>query len=215
MNGFITWLFNTIYGPQAADINRLAQTMYDAFIYEDQRITDVYNGAIDYESHLNQQEQSDIRMVLDVIGQTVSFLARIILVDIVNVYQYVDRRVNALNSSFSDQLAWFMNFVRLLVFGLRLLIDDMRTWVETAIAGPLWSALNAFITRATKDIWTLFQYILHPELLVKLIAGYLWSTWLHLLHIFAVPIARFVIRTMFALREEFVGILIDVLAEII
>lgn len=215
MGNFITWLFNSLYGPQSADINKLAQTMYDAFQYEDQRITDEHNWSADAETLLNNTEHEDISMVWTVIRNMVTLLSQIIVFDIQNLRQYIDNRIDALSSSFSSQLDWFMNVVRLLVFGLRLLIDDMRAWVESAVAGPLWAALNAFIARATKQIWELFQYILHPELLVKLIAGYLWQTWLHLLHVFAVPIARYLMRVMFTLKDEFVGILLDVLAEII
>lgn len=215
MSGFITWLFNTIYGPQSADINRLAQTMYDAFQYEDQRIDEVNQSVWQFENITNQEQIRQWNMLLDIMNVMFGMLTAIIVVNIANLRQYVDNRIDSLSSSISSRFDWFMTVVNLLVFGLRLLIFGVKDWVEASVAGPLWAALNAFIRWATGEIRTLLQYILHPELLVKLIAGYLWQAWVHLLHIFAVPIARYIIRTMFALKDEFVGIIIDVLAEII
>jgi hypothetical protein len=213
--GFISWLFGSLYGPNAHDLNSLAQTMYDAFKYEDDRITESNNQTADAEMYANQREVNDIAMVLMTLNIMAGALRAVVVVNIANLRQYVDNRIDSLQSSLSNQLSWFMNIVNVLVWGLRLLIDGIREWVQVSIAAPLWSALNAFIRWATGEIWTLLQYILHPELLVKLLAAFIWQMWLSWLHIFAVPIARFLIRTMFTLREEFVGIILDVLSEIV
>lgn len=212
---FLRWLGLSLFGGTAGDINTLAQIVDDAFTYEDNRITEVSNYLTDYEQVANNQLQYDISVVMDVIRTIINTMTAIVLVNIANLRQYVDRRIDDLSSRVDSQLSWFSRIISLLEFTLRLLISGVRDWVESAIAGPLWAALNGFIKWATGQIWHILQYFLHPELLVKLIAGYLWQAWIGLLHAFAVPIARYLMRTMFALKDEFVGILLDVLADII
>lgn len=213
--GFIQWLFGNLYNPQGNNLADLYNTIYEAFQYEDQRITDEANLDASAEWYANQREVEDISMVMLVIRTMVTALTAIVVINIGNLRSYVDARIDSLSSSLSSRIDWFMRIVNILVFGLRLLIDGVKQWVEETVAGPLWNALNAFITRVTGELWTLFQYILHPELLVKLIAGYLFSAWLALLKAFAVPIARYIMRTMFALKGELVGILLDAIAAIL
>lgn len=212
---FLRWLFGNLYNPSGNNLADLYNTIYEAFQYEDQRITDEANLDASAEWYANQREVNDISMVMFVIRAMVTSLTAIVVVNIGNLRQYVDARIDNLSSSLSSRIDWFMRIVNILVFGLRLLIDGLKDWVETAVAGPIWNALNAFISRVTGELWTLFQYILHPELLVKLIGGYLFSAWLALLRAFAVPIARYIMRTMFALKGELIGILLDAIAAIL
>lgn len=94
-------------------------------------------------------------------------------------------------------------------------IDDIRNWVYSNIYLLLKQYMEDGYRFLTHAISRIAMYIDHPELLVKLLAGYLWSVWLDLAKQFGGLIIRWIIRTTESAAGEFFDLLETILSSII
>lgn len=94
-------------------------------------------------------------------------------------------------------------------------INDMYQWVLRNIWDPLYNWVTGIYKYLTQYINYILQFIEHPELLAQLIGTYLLKTWLSLAKRFAVPLARWWMRTMMSLTGEFFDIIESIISQVL
>lgn len=107
---------------------------------------------------------------------------------------------------------WVYNYLYNLVTGW---INDVYKWVIRNIWDPLYNWATGLFKYLTQYINYLLQFIQHPELLAELIGGYLLKTWLSLARRFAVPLARWWMRTMMSMVGEFFDIIETIISQVL
>lgn len=107
---------------------------------------------------------------------------------------------------------WVYSYLYNLVSGW---INQVYQWVLRNIWDPLYNWVTGIYKSLTRWINYILQYIEHPELLANLIGGYLIKVWLQLAKRFAVPLARWWMRTMMSLAGEFYDIIESILSAIL
>lgn len=111
-----------------------------------------------------------------------------------------------------DFAHWVYSYVTGLIYSL---INSVYEWVVRNIWDPIWNYITGMYKSLTQWINYLLKYIEHPELLAALLGTYLLKTWLSLAKRFAVPLARWWMRTMMSLVGEFYDIIETILANIL
>lgn len=190
------WVLNTI-GQVYDYINGWVQWLQDA-------INQVYQWAINLATSIEQWAQSWYNYI---IGWTQRLFAQITgwVIGLWNqLWQWVQAAW--------DFAHWVYSYLSNLVAGW---IRDLYAWVLRNIWDPLYSWVTGIYKWATQWINYLLQYIEHPELLAALIGGYLIKFWLDLARRFAVPLARWWMRTMMSLAGEFYDLIESVISAIL
>lgn len=111
-----------------------------------------------------------------------------------------------------DFAHWVYSYLYNLVSGW---ISDVYRWVIQNIWNPLNNLISGIYRDLTKWINYILQYIEHPELLASLIGTYLLKEWLNLAKRFAVPLARWWMRTMMSLAGEFIDIIETIISQVL
>lgn len=111
-----------------------------------------------------------------------------------------------------DFAHWVYSYLYNLVSGW---IQDVYQWVLREIWDPLYNWINGIYKSLTSTINSILMYIEHPELLANLIGGYLIGAWVSLAKRFAVPLARWWMRTMMSLAGEFIDIIESIISNVL
>lgn len=111
-----------------------------------------------------------------------------------------------------DFAHWVYNYLYNLVSGW---INDVYKWVVRNVWDPLYNWVTGIYKNLTQWINYILQFIEHPELLATLIGTYLLKVWLTLAKRFAVPLARWWMRTMMSLAGEFIDIIESIISQVL
>lgn len=123
-----------------------------------------------------------------------------------------------INSLWADiRAAWdFAHWVYSYITGLiDRVIADVYRWVIQNVWNPLYNWVTGIYRNLLQYINYILQFIEHPELLAQLIGAYLLKTWLTLAKRFAVPLARWWMRTMMSLVGEFFDIIETIISQVL
>lgn len=107
---------------------------------------------------------------------------------------------------------WVYSYLYNLVSGW---INDVYRWVLQNIWQPLYNLATGIYRDLTAWVNYILQFIQHPELLANLIGTYLLKEWLSLVKRFAVPLARWWMRTMMSLAGEFYDIIETIISQVL
>lgn len=114
-----------------------------------------------------------------------------------------------------DGLSWLTAELGALSSFVEGLIADVYRWIQQNVIQPISNAISGVENWVTSLFNRVWQYIQHPELLANLLAGYLLSVWLQLARRFAVPLTKWIIRSMRSLAGEVFDLLEEVISNII
>lgn len=118
-------------------------------------------------------------------------------------------------NSINDFIQWVEQSIGRLTNQLVGYIQGVVRWVHDEVWVPLVRAISdvrSFVTTWIPRIW---QYIQHPELLVKLIAGDLLGFWQRYVMRYGTAIARWMLRKMMGMAGEVFDLLETILSAII
>lgn len=141
----------------------------------------------------------------------------------INIAQQI---IPAITRWISDRLNDLQNFSNWLLREIRVGLDNLLHWVEqvrmiiirwvlTEIWDPLKRLFDGFFSWVTDNFGKLFNYFAHPELIVQLVAHWLWRTWLDLLKQYSRPVARWLMAHMLGLVSEFVHLIEDIIVAVL
>lgn len=111
-----------------------------------------------------------------------------------------------------DFAHWSFNYLYNLVSGW---INDVYKWVLRNIWDPLYNYITGVYKTLTKAINDVMQYIQHPELLANLLGAYLIRSAMSLAKRFAVPLAKWWMRTMMSLAGDFMDIIESIISQVL
>jgi len=111
-----------------------------------------------------------------------------------------------------DFAHWVYTYLQNLFTGW---IHDLYKWVLNNVWDPLYNWVTGIYKSLTQWINYILQFIEHPELLAQLIGAYLLKTWLALARRFAVPLARWWMRTMMSLAGEFADLIEAIISQVL
>lgn len=160
-------------------------------------IQSVWNGLVSFINTVASEVWTGIRVLtVQVTGW---------IVDAVNgVRQFAEDAYHAVWNALNN-VSNFLNGV----------INQVYRYIKEGVLDPL--------TRLYNDVknWTVYtfnrvwQYIQHPEMLVSLIGGYLFSIWLQLVRRYARPVVHWIINVMKSMAGEVFDLLEEVISSVI
>lgn len=94
-------------------------------------------------------------------------------------------------------------------------VQDVYRWVIGNIWDPLWNRITGLITWVTAQLNYILMYLQHPELFGELIIRAFARLWLTYTRRFALPVMRWLIRTLTTFRGEVFDLIETVISSLI
>lgn len=160
-------------------------------------ITNVWNGLLSF-----------INTIASDVWNGIEVLTR-------NVTQWIADGINGVRDFAQGLYNWISNEVANLGRFVDGMFNQIYRYIKEVVLDPLTQLYHAVLNWATSLFNKIWQYIQHPELLVNLIAGYLFSIWLQLARRFAVPLVRWIINLMRTMAGEVFDLLEEIISSII
>ena len=211
MLNWLTGLLNYITGPFRAvwnDVVRVVRSVYTYvkkyadYIYHD--ALSIYDGLItlsrDVAHFVDHTYDTFVRWVDHEFNTVVSW-ARSALNDLLryakSVYGFTVRELDKLDHFIASGL------------------NDITSWVLRVIWDPLNRDITSAIRWIAKEGTYAYDLLTHPEKLIDIIIGYVWSAWLSLARRYAAPLLKLFLSSWKAAIPDVVGILEDIIAKVL
>lgn len=110
---------------------------------------------------------------------------------------------------------WSVQAVDKIYHWIDYVVNAVYSWVQREVWQPLKRAWDDFTNWASGWITRIWQYIEHPELLVKLLGSFLLSMWTSYIRQFGITLTRWFIRNMRGLAGEVFDLIEYILSAII
>jgi hypothetical protein len=110
---------------------------------------------------------------------------------------------------------WAAGWIARIYNDLAHAISDLERWVISNVWGPLFDAIGQAWDWITHEGFYAWNLITHPELLIKVLAAYLWSSWLGLIKRNSPQIARWLIHAMIAEESRFADVLESIISNLL
>lgn len=123
--------------------------------------------------------------------------------------------VNQLWQFIQGVYTWALNQINALWKYVFQFSRDIYSWVLRNIWDPLYHDYQDAVNWATQQFNQVWQYIEHPEMLASLIGRYLLASGIQLAERFAVPVTRWIVRSMRSMAGEVFDLLESVISSII
>lgn len=114
--------------------------------------------------------------------------------------------------SIYDNLAARIEFVLKLAEAFT---ESVRDWIIKEIIQPIKDFVGGLYAWVTENIGKLLNYFAHPELIAQLIGGWLWRSWLSLLHQYGRPVARWLFAHMLSMAVEAASLIEEMITALI
>lgn len=118
-----------------------------------------------------------------------------------------------------DFINWVLQELRIgidnLVHTIQAVEFTIVHWVIANVYQPIKDFIDGVVRWFTDNINNILKYFLHPELLVQLVAEWLWREWLNLLRQYSRPVAKWLLGNMIGLAVLSANVIEDILTAII
>lgn len=132
-----------------------------------------------------------------------------------DILDWISRRLTDLDNFVN----WMLRELRI---GLDNLVHTIETvefnivhWVVANIYQPIKDFIDGIVRWFTDNINNILKYFLHPELLARLIAEWVWREWINLIRQYSRPVAKWLFGHMISLAVLSANVIEDVLTAII
>ena len=195
----LSWFSRTIKAVE----RWILKTIAAVYSYFDRIVTrlwhglaDVWKGLVAFSRSIRKWAASVYHLILWIIHKAIPDVISWALKQLRKVFNYAIAVYRTL-----------VKWVDYLITAIRKAISDITQWVIKNIWRPLDNAITTAWHWITHEGTYILDLLTHPEKLVKLLAHWLWISWLDLIRQFARPIARWLLSEFVRMPDELANVL--------
>jgi phage-related protein len=211
MLNFINNLFNSVVNDVKSVWNWILKTISAVYSFIDREFQVVERYATDVYNYLDGLFHTAWNFIVQVYNYAKS-IVDVVIHDVVSWVTRIWNDVFSFAKGVYEQLVQWADYFKHLIASV---IDDIRTWVVNNIWNPLFNSIKEALGWITHEGAMMYDLLTHPDKLVALLGGYLWSAFLGLIKAGARPIGRFLVHIMMGMAGEVADVLEAIISSLV